>query len=86
MSVENFSTSDYGLTAFLLASGFDLRSTEAIENQVVFYFSSSPTLLTAISDYTSNSPIPCRDYFHALHRTKALIREKSHEYRKHHAR
>jgi hypothetical protein len=72
--VETFHTSDYGQAAFLLARGFALERTEPNGHDVVFHFPSSSSLLAAISDYSSNAPIACRDFFHALRRTKVLIR------------
>lgn len=77
--VETFHTSDYGQSAFLLARGFTLERTEQSGHDVIFHFPSSPSLLSAISDYSSNAPIPCRDFFHALRRTKALIQQKNTE-------
>lgn len=74
---STFHTSDYGQAAFLLARGFVSERSESNGNEVVFYFTPSPSLLTAISDYSSNAPIPCRDFFHALRRTKALIRRNT---------
>ena len=71
--VETFRTSDYGLSAFLLARGFALERSEQSGHDMIFHFPLSPSLLTAISDYSSNAPIPCRDFFHSLRRTKALI-------------
>jgi hypothetical protein len=71
--IETFRTSDYGQAAFLLARGFALERSEQSGHDMIFHFSSSPSLLTAISDYSSNASIPCRDFFHALRRTKALI-------------
>jgi hypothetical protein len=71
--IETFHTTDYGQAAFLLARGFALERTEPNGHDVVFHFPSSPSLFTAISDYSSNASIPCRDFFHALRRTKALI-------------
>ena len=76
---ETFHTSDYGQAAFLLARGFALDQTEPNGNEVVFHFVASPSLLIALSDYSSNSPIPCRDFFHTLRRTKALIRENTND-------
>ena len=78
---ETFHTSDYGLAAFLDASGFPIAETISKPNgtEVSFHFHSSPSLLTAISNYSSNAPIACRDYFHALRRTKALIRENTND-------
>jgi hypothetical protein len=76
---ESFRTSDYGQAAFLLARGFALEQTEPNGNEVIFHFTSGPSLLTAISDYSSNVPVPCRDFFHALRRTKALIRENTND-------
>jgi hypothetical protein len=78
---ETFNTSDYGLAAFLDASGFPIAETISKTNgtEVSFHFHSSPSLLTAISNYSSNAPIACRDYFHALRRTKALIRENTND-------
>jgi Domain of unknown function (DUF5659) len=75
--LEDFHTSDYGQTAFLTARGFPIESSEANGNHVVFHFRSTPELLNAISDYSSNAPIPCRDFFHALRRTKTLIRRNT---------
>jgi Domain of unknown function (DUF5659) len=80
--VETFHTSDYGQAAFLLARGFALERTEPNGHDVVFHFSSSSSLLAAISDYSSNATIPCRDFFHALRKTKALIRENTDAKRK----
>jgi hypothetical protein len=77
MPGETFHTSDYGQAAYLLARGFALDQTEPNGNEVVFHFVASPSLLSALSEYGSNSPIPCRDFFHALRRTKALIRENT---------
>jgi Domain of unknown function (DUF5659) len=76
---ETFQTSDYGQAAFLIARGFAIERTESNSREVMFHFRSSDPLLTAISDYSSNAPIPCRDFFHALRRTKALIRENTNE-------
>lgn len=76
---ETFHTSDYGQAAFLLARGIAFERTEPNGNEVIFHFHSSASLLTAISDYSSNAPIPCRDYFHALRRTKAIIRENTND-------
>ena len=76
---ETFHTSDYGQAAFLLARGIALERTEPSGNEVIFHFQSSPLLLTAISEYSSNAPISCRDFFHALRRTKALIRENTND-------
>ena len=72
--VDTFRTSDYGQAAFLLARGFVLDRTERSGRDVVFHFQSSPELLEAISQYSSNAPVPCRDFFHALRKTKRLIR------------
>ena len=81
---ETFNTSDYGLAAFLDASGFPIAETISKPNgtEVSFHFNSSPSLFTAISNYSSNAPIACRDFFHALRRTKALIRENTNEHRR----
>jgi hypothetical protein len=68
-----YQTSDYGQAAFLLARGFGLKTTKASEGEVGFQFDASAELLSAIADYSSNAEIPCRDYFHALRRTKILI-------------
>jgi hypothetical protein len=78
---ETFNTSDYGLAAFLDASGFPITETISKPNatEVSFHFPSSPSLLNAISNYSSNAPIACRDFFHALRRTKALIRENTND-------
>ena len=76
---ETFHTTDYGQAAFLLARGIALDRTEPSGNEVIFHFHSSPLLLTAISEYSSNAPVACRDYFHALRRTKALIRENTND-------
>jgi hypothetical protein len=76
---ETFHTSDYGQAAFLLARGIALDRTEPNGHEVIFHFQSSQSLLTAISGYSSNAPIPCRDYFHALRRTKTLIRENTND-------
>jgi hypothetical protein len=78
---ETFNTTDYGLVAFLDASGFPISETAPKSNgsEVSFHFTSSPSLFTAISNYSSNAPIACRDFFHALRRTKALIRENTHD-------
>jgi hypothetical protein len=75
--IETFHTSDYGQAAFLLARGFAHERTEQNGNEVTFHFHPSPSLLTALSEYSSNAPIPCRDFFHALRRTKALIRKNT---------
>ena len=77
--IETFHTSDYGQAAFLLARGFIFDRSESNGNEVIFHFTPSPSLLTAISEYSSNAPIPCRDFFHALRRTKALIRENTND-------
>jgi|HubBroStandDraft_6_1064221.scaffolds.fasta_scaffold1811954_1 hypothetical protein len=81
---ETFNTSDYGLAAFLDASGFPIAETisKPTGTEVSFHFHSSPSLFTAISNYSSNAPIACRDYFHALRRTKALIRENTNDNRR----
>jgi hypothetical protein len=81
---ETFNTSDYGLAAFLDASGFPIAETISKPKgaEVSFHFHSSPSLFTAISNYSSNAPIACRDYFHALRRTKALIRENTNDNRR----
>jgi hypothetical protein len=81
---ETFNTSDYGLAAFLDATGFPIAETISKPNvtEVSFHFHSSPSLFTAISNYSSNAPIACRDYFHALRRTKALIRENTNDNRR----
>ncbi len=78
---ETFNTSDYGLAAFLDASGFPIVEAISKPNwtEISFHFHSSPSLFTAISNYSSNAPIACRDYFHALRRTKALIRENTND-------
>jgi Domain of unknown function (DUF5659) len=85
---ETFNTSDYGLAAFLDASGFPITETFSKPNgtEVSFHFHSSPSLFTAISNYSSNAPIACRDYFHALRRTKALIRENTNDRSRRNAR
>jgi hypothetical protein len=75
--LETFHTSDYGQAAFLLARGFAIERTEPSGHDIVFHFPSSPSLLSAISDYSSNATIPCRDFFHALRRVKALIRQNT---------
>jgi hypothetical protein len=80
--VETFHTSDYGQAAFLLARGFALERTEQCGHDVIFHFPSSASLISAISDYSSNASIPCRDFFHSLRRTKALIRENTDAKRK----
>ena len=79
---ETFHTSDYGQAAFLLARGFVVDHTEPNGNEVIFHFPSSPSLFTAISDYSSNAPIACRDFFHSLRKTKVLIRENTNANRK----
>jgi hypothetical protein len=73
--VDTFRTSDYGQAAFFLARGLKLERTDRSGHDVIFHFQSSPALLDAISQYSSNAPIPCRDFFHALRRTKGLIRK-----------
>jgi len=73
--VDTFRTSDYGQAAFFLARGFKLEGTERSGHDLIFHFQSSPALLDAISQYSSNAPIPCRDFFHALRKTKGLIRK-----------
>jgi Domain of unknown function (DUF5659) len=83
---EPFCTSDYGQAAFLLASGFVLDQTAPNGNEVVFCFAASPSLLKAISDYSSNAPVPCRDFFHALRKTKSLIRENTNDRLRNHPR
>ena len=83
---ETFRTSDYGLAAFLHARGIAFECAEPNGNNVIFHFNSSASLLTAISDYSSNAPIPCRDYFHSLRRTKALIRRNTNEHRERYPR
>jgi Domain of unknown function (DUF5659) len=80
---QSFSTSDYGQAAFLIARGFDLVTTKPKGNEVFFEFSSTSPLVLAISDYSSNAPIPCRDFFHALRKVKALIRENTNGNRTH---
>jgi hypothetical protein len=72
--VDTFRTSDYGQAAFFLALEFTLERTERSGQDVIFHFHSSPALLEAISQYSSNGPVPCRDFFHALRRTKGMIR------------
>ena len=75
--MTDYHTSDYGQSAFLLARGFHLQEARPNGNEVHFSFESTPELLNAISDYSSNAPIPCRDYFHALRRTKILIHKNT---------
>jgi hypothetical protein len=76
-SARSYQTSDYGQAAFLLARGFPIKSTIPKATEVAFQFDSSESLLNALSDYSSNVAIPCRDYFHALRRTKALIHQNT---------
>jgi uncharacterized protein DUF5659 len=76
---ETFHTSDYGQAAFLLARGIAFDRTEPSGNEVIFHFQPSASLLAAISEYSSNAPIACRDFFHALRRTKALIRRNTND-------
>ena len=83
---EHFRTTDFGQAAFLLARGHALHQTEPNGDEVVFCFVASPTLLNAISDYSSNAPIACRDFFHALRKTKSLIRENTNGNLSHHTR
>ena len=77
IAAPTFQTSDYGQAAYLLARGFALLSAKPNGNELRFAFESTDALVTAISQYSSNAPVPCRDFFHALRRTKALIRENT---------
>ncbi len=70
-----FRTADYGLAGYLLALGF-APSVERNGRQVVFCFPSSAQIATAVGDYTSNRPVPCRDFFHGLRKAKSMIQEK----------
>ena len=71
-----FKSADYGVVGFLFARGFDLDHLEQNGAQVVFCFISTPALVAAVGDYTSNTLIPCRDYFHGLRRAKSTIQDK----------
>jgi hypothetical protein len=75
--LDLFKTADYAMAAYLLACGVQLSRLESQGAQVVFCFPSSPQLVAAVGDYTSNHPIPCRDYFRALRRAKTLIMENT---------
>jgi hypothetical protein len=70
-----FRTADYGQVGYLFALGFTHEQLERDGSQIYFHFAASPKLLAALGDYGSNAPVPCRDFFHALRKAKAIIQE-----------
>lgn len=76
--LDLFKTADYGVAGYLLACGFALASVQGGGSQLVFCFQNAPELVAAVGDYTSNKPIPCRDYFRALRRAKSIIQGNIH--------
>jgi Domain of unknown function (DUF5659) len=70
-----FDTTDYGLAAFLWCSGIEPQSVERPGRDVSFVYRVEPSLLTAISAYSGNAPVKCRDFFNALRRAKVTISE-----------
>ena len=74
-----FRTADYGVVGFLFARGLPPDSIQKAGRRVVFCFQNSPELLSAMGDYTSNAPVPCRDFFHGLRWAKSIIQETMHE-------
>ncbi len=72
---EVFETSDYGVSGYLFASGFDYEQLRQEGTQVIFSFAASSALTLAVSDYLSNKPIGARDLFHGLRKAKGLVLE-----------
>lgn len=74
-----FKTADYGTAGYLLARKFPCSHLERNGPQVVFCFPATADVMAAVGEYTSNKPVPCRDYFHGLRRAKSIIQETIHE-------
>jgi hypothetical protein len=75
MQKSFFRTADYGTAGYLLARKLPCSSIELNGPQVIFCFPSSQEVMSAVGEYTSNRPVPCRDYFHGLRRAKQMIQE-----------
>lgn len=75
MKVEFFKTADFGAAGYLFARKLAYARLERNGPQVVFCFPATPEVISAAGDYTSNRPVPCRDYFHGLRRAKKIIQE-----------
>lgn len=74
---KTFRTADYGQAGYLFALGFSFDRVEREGEQIFFHFPPSPELLTALGEYGSNAPVPCRDFFHGLRKAKAIIQENT---------
>src|SRR6266852_6884827 len=77
-TVETFRTADYGQAGYLFALGFVHERLERDGSQIYFHFSASPRLLAALGEYSSNAPVPSRDFFRGLRKAKAIIQDYTH--------
>ena len=75
MPAPLFRTADYGTAGYLLARKLPWISLEHNGPQLIFCFPATADVMAAVGDYTSNKPVPCRDYFHGLRRAKTIIQE-----------
>lgn len=78
MPEQFFKTADYGTAGYLIACKISLSHLERKGPQVVFCFPATAEVMAAVGNYTSNRPVPCRDYFHGLRRAKSIIQEMIH--------
>jgi len=70
-----FKTADYGTAGYLLARKLPHAALEHNGPQVIFCFPPTAEVMAAVGEYTSNKPVPCRDYFRGLRRAKQIIQE-----------
>ena len=75
LGLDTFRTADYGQAGYLFALGFNYELLERDRWQIFFLFAPSSELLAALGEYSSNKPVPCRDFFHGLRKAKAIIQE-----------
>jgi hypothetical protein len=75
--LQTFRTADYGQAGYLFALGFIYEHLECDGPQIYFHFEASRELLIALGSYSSNVPVPCRDFFHGLRKAKAIIQENT---------
>ncbi len=70
-----FRTSDYGIAGYLFARRVNHVHLERSGPQVIFCFPTTPDVTAAVGEYTSNRPVPCRNFFHGLRKAKMMIQE-----------
>jgi hypothetical protein len=75
LKTDEYSTTDLGLSAALLATGFELISlNKQNPNKVVFIFTRKTGIDEAIKDYWNNNlKVDAQGYFNAIKRLKNQI-------------